>query len=111
MSMWSRADDDVKLAVTAWRQAADARRERRIRDAEPVARAELIANIRCGFATAEMIARDIHDSRTSRRTDPIRWSIDAMKEASKRSMLVAQIEHIGHLMRDLGADTGRTAMS
>ncbi|HEY5797302.1 MAG TPA: hypothetical protein VIU82_20015 [Bosea sp. (in: a-proteobacteria)] len=111
MSAWSRADDDVKLAITTWRLAADNRGEQHIRDARPVGRAEMIADIRDGFATAEMIARDIHDSRISRRSDPIRWAIEAMKEANKKSMLVAQIEHIGRLMRDLGADTGRAAMS
>jgi hypothetical protein len=111
MSTWSRAPADVKRAITTWRLAADARRAQRIRDTQPVTRAEMIADIRSGFATADMIARDIHDCRATRRPDPIRWSIDALKEADKLSMLRAQIVELDRLLGDLGADTSRAVMS
>ena len=111
MSAWSRSPADVRWAITNWRLAADERREQRIRDAHPVTRAQIVADIRRNLDTADQIVADIHDCRANRRTDPIRWSIDAMKEANKLSMLRAQIVELDRLLGDLGSDTSRAAMS
>ncbi len=110
MSIWSRANDDVKLAITTWRMAADDHQEH-IHDTRPATREEIIADLRRGFDTAAMIVRDIYDGRSNRRSDPIRYAIDLTKEADRRSMLAAQIVELNRLMRDLGTGADRRVMS
>lgn len=111
MSALSRLPLDVRRAVVDGRWAREEAEHRRIRDAQRVTRAEMISAIHDGFQTAAMIVADVHACRANRRTDPLRYAIDLTKEADKRSMLAAQIADIGRLLRDLGAEAGRAAMS
>ncbi len=110
MSIWTRADDGVKLAVTTWRLAADERREH-FDDARPVGHAEMISDIRRGFETAAMIVDDVHNGRhrdLSNPSDAVRWARDQIDEPFKRSLLAAQIEELGRLLDGLGPRAVRT---
>lgn len=111
MSALSRLPLDVRWAVTTARLAHDEAQRAHIRDAQPVSRAQMIADICHGLETAEMIQRDVRTCRADRQVHPIRWAIDLMREPDKLSMLAAIVDDVRRLMDDLRTDGGRAVMS
>lgn len=103
----SRLPPDVRWAMAGWSWGADEAKRKHIHDAQPTTQAEIIADIRRGLATADMIRRDIYDCNSNRHGDPLRWAADLVRQPDRFSMLAAIGDELRRLLDELEAKSGR----
>jgi hypothetical protein len=97
--------------MDGWRWGREEQHRREIAASRPLTRAQRIAGVQHGLETAKQIVCDIRACRANLQADPIRWAIDAMKEADKLSMLAAIGDDVRELLDSLRTEAAPEAMS